>query len=158
MVPDSKDIEEKSAPDCKPSSIDLTEATMKNTPWFAMKDFTVAAKVVKVYDGDTCTCIFDTYGLGLYKHSVRLVGIDTPEIHGKSPAEKEAACKARDFVRGKILGQVVNLECKGSDKYGRVLGIITGPSGEVINDLLVSNGMALKYNGGKKTEFVFPTN
>lgn len=135
---------------------DLNKATMKNTEWFSMKNFTVTAKVVKVYDGDTCTCVFDTYGLGLYKHSVRLVGIDTPEIHGKSPEEKEAARKVRDFVRAKILGQIISLTCMGSDKYGRVLGIITGPSGEVINEMLVSNGMALKYDGGKKTDFGFP--
>jgi micrococcal nuclease len=149
MILNCKGTEEKSSPDLK-------DATVKNTPWFGIKDFTIAAKVVKVYDGDTCTCVFDTYGLGLYKHSVRLVGIDTPEIRGKSPEEKEAAIKVRDFVREKILGQIVNLECQGSDKYGRVLGIITGPSGEVINDLLVSNGMALKYDGGKKTKFVLP--
>jgi endonuclease YncB( thermonuclease family) len=146
-----KDIEENSESDLKT----LESATMKNTPWFTIKDFTTTAKVVKVYDGDTCTCVFNTYELGFYKHSVRLAGIDTPEIQGKSFEEKEEACKVRDFVRGKILGHIVKLECKGSDKYGRILGIITGPSGEVINDLLVSKGMALKYDGGKKAEFSF---
>jgi micrococcal nuclease len=137
------------------ASINLADATKKNAPWFAIKDFTISAKVVNVYDGDTCTCVFNTYGLGLYKHSVRLVGIDTPEIKGKTPEEKKAAMAVRDFVKDKILGQIVKLECRGSDKYGRVLGVITCPTGEVLNELLVSNGMALKYEGGKKTEFVF---
>ena len=136
------------------SSFDLSEATVKNTEWFALSGLTVPAKVVKVYDGDTCTCVFDTMGLGLYKHSVRLTGIDTPEIKGKTQEEKIRAKEVRDFVKEKILNKVVQLECKGSDKYGRVLGIISY-NGVIINDLLVSNGMALPYNGGKKKEFDF---
>jgi len=34
-----------------------------------------------VYDGDTFTAIFDFYGLpNLWRHSFRLLGIDTPEL------------------------------------------------------------------------------
>lgn len=137
------------------SFINLQDATIKNTEWFSLKGFSVPAKVIKVYDGDTCTCVFNTLGLGLYKHSVRLIGIDTPEIKGKSQAEKIRAKEVRDFVKEKILNKVVTLECHGSDKYGRVLGKITTSKGEIINDLLVSNGMANSYDGGKKKEFVF---
>ena len=150
--------DEKSDPSNNIQTIDLVslmDADIKNTKWFDIKGFTTSAKVISVYDGDTCTCVFDTYGLGLYKHRIRLSGIDTPEIRGKSLEEKKTAITVRDFVREKILGKIVNLECKGSDKYGRVLGVITCPSGEILNELLISNGMALKYDGGKKTEFVF---
>jgi len=152
MVPD--EVVEEPTPSIT-SSIDLNTATMKNSKWFSLTGFTVPAKVVKVYDGDTCTCVFDTLGLGLYKHSVRLTGIDTPEIKGKSPEEKERAREVRDFVRERILGKIVQLECKGSDKYGRVLGVITH-NGDEINKLLIDNGMALAYDGGKKTAFEFP--
>jgi micrococcal nuclease len=136
-------------------SINLNSATMKNVDWFKINDIAVQAKVVKVYDGDTCTCVFDTLGLGLYKHSIRLVGIDTPEIRGKTPEEKIRAKEVRDFVRELILDKIVQLQCKGSDKYGRILGIITTDQSIVVNDLLVDNGMAIKYDGGKKTEFDF---
>ncbi len=54
----------------------------------------VAAKVIKVYDGDTFTV--EAYPLpGLEaKASVRVDGVDTPEIRGKCEAEKQKAIEA----------------------------------------------------------------
>ncbi len=67
----------------------------------------VAAKVVKVYDGDTFTVeAYPWPGLEA-KASVRVNGVDTPEILGKCEAEKQKAIEARDFVKGLILGKTV---------------------------------------------------
>ena len=54
-------------------------------------------KVVKVYDGDTITVAtpLDNTRAPIYHFSVRLRGIDSPEIRGKTPEEKAAALKAR---------------------------------------------------------------
>lgn len=152
---DKKNMHLEENPGFITSSVDLSNATFKNTEWFALKDFVVPAKVVKVYDGDTCTCVFDTMGLGLYKHSVRLSGIDTPEIKSSNPKEKTRAIEVRDFLKNLILNKIVQLHCKGSDKYGRVLGVISTEDGVDINNLLVENGMALRYDGGKKKTFDF---
>lgn len=131
----------------------LGEATYKNTKPFAFNDMIVDAKVVKVYDGDTCTCVFDTFGLGLYRHQVRLSGIDTAEVKNKNVAEKELALKTRDFVSGLILNKVVRLKCEGSDKYGRILGVVC--VGDVcVNDLLVEKKMANLYDGGAKMPII----
>lgn len=131
----------------------LEQATLKNTKPFMFKDMTVAAKVVKVYDGDTCTCVFDTLGSGLYRHQIRLTGVDTAELKSKDPDVKALALRTRDFVADLILNKIVKLQCEGSDKYGRILGVIH--IGETcINTLLIEKKLALPYDGGKKKEFL----
>ena len=130
----------------------LLSATLKNTKVFGFKDFTVDAKVVKVYDGDTCTCVFDTFNMGLYRHQIRLNGIDTAEIKSKDADVKALALRTRDFVADLILNKIVQLTCEGSDKYGRILGIIR-IDGVCVNDLLIEKKMALPYDGGTKTAF-----
>ena len=64
-------------------------------------------RVIKVYDGDTITIAsklpFDNSPL--YRLSVRLNGIDTPEIKGKTEDEKTAAKQARDALSNLILNK-----------------------------------------------------
>ncbi len=77
----------------------------------------VAAKVVKVYDGDTFTVeAYPWPGLEA-KTSVRVNGVDTPEIRGKCEQEKQKAREARDFVKSLILGKVVFLNNVKHGKY-----------------------------------------
>lgn len=58
-------------------------------------------KVVSVYDGDTIT-IETSIGT---TPSLRLVGVDTPEINASTLAEKNRAIAARDFLRNLILNK-----------------------------------------------------
>jgi len=67
----------------------------------------VAAKVIKVYDGDTLTVEAYLWPGLEAKASVRLNGVDTPEIRGQCETEKQKAIQARDFVKGLILGKTV---------------------------------------------------
>jgi endonuclease YncB( thermonuclease family) len=131
----------------------LANATLKNIKKFEFKDMNVDAKVVKVYDGDTCTCAFDTFGIGVFRHNIRIVGIDTPELKGGSAEEKAQAIVVRDFVREKILNKMVKLHCSGSDKYGRILGKITTSKGVDLGEMLIENKMAKPYDGGKKSKW-----
>jgi endonuclease YncB( thermonuclease family) len=57
----------------------------------------------------------------LYRLSVRLNGIDTPEIKGKNDDEKEAAKAARNALSNLIYGKQIRLENIKSEKYGRIL-------------------------------------
>ena len=61
-----------------------------------------AGKVIKVYDGDTITIAskLPNSDAPIYRFSVRLLGIDSAEIKGKTFAEKEIAVKARDSRAG----------------------------------------------------------
>lgn len=103
------------------------------------------ARVVSVYDGDTCRVDIDL-GLGTWVHneSIRLYRINAPEVRG---AERPDGLKSRDFLRELIDGKNIILQTvrdkKG--KYGRYLGEIwLQVEGEYknVNDLLVENGLA----------------
>jgi hypothetical protein len=80
-----------------------------------------------IVDGDTIKATLDL-GYECYKTvTVRLVGIDTPEIRSNNPLEREAAELSKS-VLGKLFefgwdGQV-ELESESLDVYGRPLGRI----------------------------------
>ena len=72
-----------------------------------------AGRVIKVYDGDTITIATKVPGLidsPIYKFSVRLNGIDTPEMRGGGEDEKSIAVKARDALAEKIMGKDILLK------------------------------------------------
>lgn len=108
-------------------------------------------KVVKVYDGDTitlATILFDV----AYRFSVRLNGIDTPEIKGGSAREKELAILARDELSKRILNKIVTLKNVTTEKYGRVLADVYLDD-ECINEWMIKLGHAKSYDGGRKEAF-----
>ena len=57
----------------------------------------VAAKVIKVYDGDTITVEAYPWPGITANASVRVDGVDTPEIRGKCESEKRKAVEAREW-------------------------------------------------------------
>ena len=108
-------------------------------------------RVIKCYDADTITIASKLpYNESpLYRLSVRLNGIDAPEIKGKNEEEKEVAKQARDFVSNLVLNKYVRLENVESEKYGRILADVY--IGDVhVNELLVKERYAVKYDGGTK--------
>ena len=108
-------------------------------------------RVIKCYDADTITIAskLPYKESPLYRLSVRLTGLDAPEIKGKSEEEKELAKQARDFVSNLILNKYVRLENVESEKYGRILADVY--IGDVhLNDLLIRERYAVKYGGGTK--------
>lgn len=113
--------------------------------------FVYRAEVTSVYDGDSLRAVLDM-GLSVrMKASCRLYGIDTPELRSRVPGEKEAAQKARDFVKGLVMGQVVVIESiEKPDKYGRLLVRVWTEDGVCVNDRLLEEGMARPYDGGEK--------
>jgi micrococcal nuclease len=110
-------------------------------------------QVIKVYDGDTITIAtrLPFNESPLYRLSVRLNGIDSPEIKGKdvSDEEKAAAIVTRDFVSSLILHKYVKLENIQNEKYGRVLADVYLDDIH-LNALLIDQGYAVKYDGGTK--------
>lgn len=110
-----------------------------------------SGRVIKCYDADTITIAsklpYDASPL--YRLSVRLNGIDAPEIKGKSAEEKEIAKEARDFLSNLVLNKMIRLENVESEKYGRILADVY--LGEVhLNELLLKERYAVKYDGGTK--------
>lgn len=108
--------------------------------------------VVKVYDGDTITIAnrLPLHGDNtMYRFSVRLNGIDTPEIKGKDDDEKTAAISARDALSKLILHKEVQLMNVTTEKYGRLLADIYLDKLH-INQWLIDERYAVKYDGGHK--------
>ena len=103
-----------------------------NIKWEDTCEFTLpvkGGKVIKVYDADTITIATklpfknDTNDNKLYRFSVRLNGIDAPEMKGKSITEQEKidAHEAQQFVSNLILNKYVTLKNVANEKYGRIL-------------------------------------
>ncbi len=104
--------------------------------------------VVKVYDGDTLTVVakLTLSGSPYYKFSVRLNGIDTPEMRGSN---KDAAIAARDALSSLTLHKTIRMENIKTEKYGRLLADIYVDDIHV-NAWLLQSGYAKPYFGGKK--------
>ncbi|MFZ4403166.1 MAG: thermonuclease family protein [Pseudobdellovibrionaceae bacterium] len=108
-------------------------------------------KYLKNYDGDTLTFqIPDVHPLLGHKISVRVFGLDTPEIKGHLPCEKEAARTAQRLVENLLTrAQRVDLNDVQRDKYFRVLAEVV-VDGKSLKDLLMKNKLAYAYAGGTK--------
>ncbi len=129
---------------------------MEDIKWEDTVEFTfpiTGGKVIKCYDADTITIAsklpYDSSPM--YRLSVRLNGIDTPEIKGKgvSEEEKEVAKEARDFVSKLVFNKFVRLENIQSEKYGRILSDVY--VGDIhLNEVLIKERYAVKYDGGTK--------
>jgi len=111
-------------------------------------------KVIKVYDGDTVTVAAFLKGQKqCYRFSVRLRGIDSPEIKSHNPVEKLAAINSRDKLSERILNKIIYLENIGTEKYGRLLADVMF-KGENMNKWMLDNNLAVEYDGGKKVAFI----
>lgn len=141
----------------------LLDATSDDdVPWFTLDGLFLRCKVVAVYDGDTVTIVFPFKGKA-WREKCRLVGIDTPEIQTKNQDEKAAALRARDWLRGEILGRKLWVRCGRWDKFGRLLGTLyrdgngaSPPLRPSINDELIAHGFAVAYDGGTKAPSALP--
>lgn len=112
--------------------------------------------VVKVYDGDTITIIsrLPYSQSALYKFSVRLNGIDCPEIKGKTEYERECAKIAQSELEQLILNKQITLKNVKTEKYGRILADVY--LGDLnLNQYMLDHELAVMYDGGTKTK---PTN
>jgi micrococcal nuclease len=119
----------------------------------------VAIEYVKAYDGDTITVNLPglkkldkagSYSLFWDGISVRLGGIDTPEIKGECDKEKEFAQKAKTFVHNKLKSaRKLTLDNMDKDKYFRILGEIF-VDGISLSQMLIDEGYAIPYDGGIK--------
>lgn len=106
-------------------------------------------KVIQVYDGDTFTIA--TYLFGeIYRFSVRLYGIDTPEIRTKDSKMKTRAILARDALHELIMNKIVELKNVEYEKYGRLMAHVY-VDGLNVNEWMIRQGYGVVYTGGKKT-------
>ena len=134
--------------------------------------FEYNATLVRVLDGDTIDCYIDL-GFDLkIKKRVRYMGIDTWESRTRNKEEKIKGLAAKARNKELLEAGTFKIVSYGTGKFGRVLGeIFVSPDavGEnavipesvdrnkdglvSINDILIAEGHAYDYHGGKKKDF-----
>ena len=145
-------------PDIEMNIISIEEG-LKGASWATTKPFIpkiTYGKVIKVYDGDTITIacrIYNGYSLveppELYRFSVRLNGIDSPEMKSRHENEKKLAHVSQEALSNLIFGKIVTLQNVSMEKYGRVLADVYLGSLNV-NQWMLEGGYVVKYDGGTK--------
>ena len=112
--------------------------------------FVYQAELQRVVDGDTVDVTLDLgFDVKLHKQRVRLHGIDTPESRTRNLAEKKLGLAAKERLKELCVGRF-KVKSLGKGKYGRVLGIPYTEDGKDICQLLIDEGHAVEYYGGKK--------
>ncbi|MFL0802593.1 MAG: thermonuclease family protein [Agarilytica sp.] len=117
------------------------------------KDYGAAhvKQVVSVYDADTFTVdIYDWPDIVGKKISIRVNGVDAPEIKGECASEKSAAREARDYVRDLLdKSKSITLLNIKRGKYFRLIADVYAEN-DSLADLLIRKGYARPYDGGKR--------
>ena len=149
----TKTIPAKYTPEAEPDPEKRPHITWENTEPFVPP--ITHGEVIKVYDGDTITIASKLpYAASpLYRFSVRLAGIDSAEIKGKTEREKTMAQEAKNALQNLILHRVVTLKNITTEKYGRLLADVY-IDGIHVNKWLLENNYAIAYSGGTKANWV----
>ena len=123
---------------------ELKKLTLKSVDQFSFNGIDTLALCPRVYDGDTITVMFE-FNDKFIKSNLRLIGLDTPELHSAVEAEAEAARLGQQYLSNLILNQIIRVELGDLDKYGRILATIYTLDNENINELMISKGFARAY-------------
>ena len=102
------------------------------------------------YDGDTLRVHVPNVHALLADIPVRVNGVDTPEMNGSGPCEKERAREARAFTEKFLRGaRRIDVVVTGRDKYWRVLGDVLA-DGKSLGPALLERRLAVPYDGKAK--------
>ena len=116
-----------------------------------------SCKLVRVVDGDTCDAMIDLGFDTWVKKRIRFKGVDTWESRTRDLEEKAKGLEAKAFTKDLLENSddgKFSIISYGLGKYGRVLGELFVKGHETsVNQLLIENGHAYEYDGGKKKVF-----
>ena len=109
----------------------------------------VLYRVTNVLDGDTLVA-----NVSGHEVTVRLIGIDTPEIvDPRKPVQcygKEASAKAQEILYNKEIYLEKEISKGDYDQYGRVLAYARLQDGISYNKYMIENGFAREYTFNKE--------
>ena len=109
--------------------------------------------IASVYDGDTFKINLNC-SLAVYceKVPVRVRGVDTPEIKGKTEREIKLAQQAKEFTKNFLSVRPVSLSNCGRDKYFRLLCDVQNGDGKNLAKELIKRDYGYSYQGGTKSK------
>lgn len=106
--------------------------------------FEYQAKVFNVVDGDTLDVEIDLGFKIATKQRIRLAHVDTPERSQENYAE------AKKLVEDLTLKKNVFLRTSKPSKWGYYLAEVITETGQDVAQVLISQNLGQKYEGGKK--------
>lgn len=114
----------------------------------------VECELVSIYDGDTFKVNIKGWPDIIGKNiGVRVLGIDTPEIHDKNLEVKTKALRAKEFAHNILTTtNIIRLRNLQRDKYFRILAEVDC-DGINFSKKMLDSGLAKEYNGGTKDEW-----
>lgn len=114
-------------------------------------------EITSIYDGDTFRANINSWPDIIGKRSpIRIAGIDTPELRGKCETEKLLAREAKKFTVDKLRsGEKIELRDIKRGKYFRILASVF-INDKSLGEALIEAGLAVRYEGGKKTNWCSP--
>tara|TARA_Y100000034_G_C6802447_1_gene360042 strand:- start:334 stop:702 length:369 start_codon:yes stop_codon:yes gene_type:complete len=116
-------------------------------------------QLVRVVDGDTVDAEINLGFDVKIKKRIRFMGINAPESRTRDLEEKARGLAAKDRVKQLLNGcKNITLKSHGIGKFGRCLGeifldVVDGSEKmtlESLNELLIKEGHAKEYHGGKR--------
>lgn len=112
----------------------------------------IPAEVTEVYDGDTIKVIAELWPGFEWKGSVRLRGVDTPELghRAECPDEAARAYAAREAIVLAIGNRALIVNPEQGKYAGRVVADIFTVDGTSLSLLLIANDLAREYHGGRR--------
>jgi endonuclease YncB( thermonuclease family) len=111
----------------------------------------VTGQVTEILDGDTVTVRLHVWIGEEIQTSVRIAGIDAPEIHGKCEKERRMAQEAKSELAALLSDSAITLYDIRLEKYaGRVLASARNGDGTDISGHMLDKGLARAYGGEKR--------
>ncbi|MHC3993941.1 thermonuclease family protein [Thiomicrolovo sp. ZZH C-3] len=110
-------------------------------------------EVTSIYDGDTFRARIAAWPQLIGERiGIRINGIDTPEMRGKCPAEKQLAREAKQHTVAMLRGaKAIELRNMKRGKYFRIVADVY-VDGKSVAQSLIGSGLAVRYDGGTKTK------
>jgi len=111
--------------------------------------FYYKVEILRIVDGDTVDVRIDLGFNVWHKCRLRLMGINAPESRTRDLEEKSRGLAAKQWLIDRLEFKDVEMQSHGTGKYGRVLAELF-VEGVNINQLMVKEGHATEYDGGKR--------
>lgn len=116
----------------------------------------VEGKVLDVLDGDTVVVRLHVWIGQEIESSVRIAGIDAPEIKGKCAKERQMAQNAKEELARLFEDQNIKLSNIRLEKYaGRVLAEAANTEGVNVSRHMLDKGLVRPYGGEKRKGWCF---
>ena len=112
---------------------------------------TLTCTLLEVYDGDTFKCdLIGLHPLIGKRISIRVFGIDTPEIRTKDLKKKAQGLRSKQFASILLShAKVIELRQVRRGKYFRIIASVY-IDGKDFAAIMISEGYAIPYFGGKR--------